>query len=400
MKILIVGSGGREHAIYNKFFNENNEVYLIGETGGVDAKYLFNTINVNEVDKIVTIAKDFDLVVVGPEIPLALGLIDKLQEANIRCFGPNKYCAQIETSKVFAKDVMQKLNVATAKYITVNTYEEGIKALKSFSFPVVFKYSGLAAGKGVLIINDILEATKALDEILNKKCFGSDALVIEEFLVGEEFSCFYIVNNGIVKCLGVAQDYKRAYDNDQGLNTGGMGAHTTNKFNKYLGEIESNIIKPVINELNYSGFLYAGLIFTSTGIKVIEFNCRLGDPETQVILPKINSSLSTAITDILNNKKPVITFNDQHYLGVVVAANGYPSAYINNIKLNEINNMLHMSTKQKQDLMSTGGRVFMLLGSAKTIKEAREKVYKKLNNYNNESLFYRNDIGLNKGEEC
>lgn len=396
MKILVVGSGGREHALYNKFVSEGHIVYLIGDSAGVSDEFLFKDVLLDDINKIVSIAHDFDLVVVGPELPLACGLIDELEKEGILCFGPNKYCAQIETSKKFAKEVMANCGVATARYVSVDKYQDGVKALEEFSYPVVFKYSGLAAGKGVLIINNRDEAIEQLFLILVQNCFGEDSLIIEEFLEGEEFSCFYNVSNGQVQLLGVAQDYKRAYDGDLGLNTGGMGAHTTDKFNEYLSEIETSIIKPVIEEINYSGFLYAGLINTAKGIYVIEFNCRLGDPETQVILPKIKSSLATSICSILNGEITPIKQNKTQYLGVVVAANGYPQKYVKDIDVKDVNDMIHMATRKSYRTKSTGGRVFMVVDSGSSVRVARKKVYNTLASYENENLFWRSDIGLKK----
>jgi phosphoribosylamine---glycine ligase len=292
---------------------------------------------------------------------------------------------------------MQELDVPTARFEVAKTKEAAQKVCEKYGFPIVFKYSGLAAGKGVIIIKNEAEKKYYLEEFLEHKSFGDDELIIEEFLEGVEFSTFYMVHNNQIVDIGVAQDYKCAKNDEKGLNTGGMGAHTTDEFNQELHEIKQTIIKPIIEKLNYSGFLYAGLIKTKDGIKVIEFNCRLGDPEAQVILQKLASPLIESIIKIKNDETVQIKFNQNQYLGVVIASCGYPQEYRKNLKLKLPKHSYHMGTKLvNKEIFSTGGRIFIVCGKGKTIKEAASAAYKQIKPQ--KYTFYRSDIGY-KGEK-
>ncbi len=409
MNILIVGSGGREHSLFTtvKLDPRVKNVYMLGNNGAIDDKYLITDIKADDFLAIESLIckLDIKLTIIGPEQYLEAGLVDYLQASGHEVFGPNKYCTQLESSKHFAKQMMEKANIPTARYEYVTSCEQGLAVCEQFSYPVVLKYDGLAAGKGVSICENISQAKNYFHEVFENSKFGNDGVVVEECLVGEEYSVFALVNDQTYTLLPVAQDYKRAYDNDLGPNTGGMGANTTSKYDSDLDFVKTNIIEPLLatfKERNekYKGFLYVGLMATKQGPKVIEFNVRMGDPETQIVMQKLDTSLVKAIEKISVNEEIELEFKQDQYVGVVLCAKGYPNSYSKYVKL-EVNEKLHpvyhMGTiKQNGELVSTGGRVMMITSCAKTVESARTSVYQKLSHFDNEKLFYRNDIGLNR----
>ena len=312
-KVLVVGGGGREHAIVHALSKSKkvNEIYAAPGNAGIAKLAMCVNIKDTEVDKIVEFAKAeaIDLVVVGPEASLSLGIIDRLEAENIKAFGPRKNAALIESSKNFAKDLMNKYNIPTARYETFENYDEAIEFVKISPFPTVIKYDGLAAGKGVVIAENFEEAEKALKDMLLDDKFGKGKVVIEEYLEGMEFSFMCFVDNDKVYPLEMAQDHKRAFDNDMGPNTGGMGAYsplpfiTEDDYNYALNEIMIPTAKALVNEDSpFKGVLYGGLMKTKKGIKVIEFNCRFGDPETEVVLPRLTSDIYDAFMAIVDGK--------------------------------------------------------------------------------------------------
>lgn len=409
MNILIIGSGGREHSLFETVSKDKtvSDVYMLGTNGAIDKKYLIEGIASDDFPAIRSkiVGLDIELTIIGPEMYLDAGLVDYLRAHNHRVFGPDKYCAKLESSKNFAKEIMAEANIPTAKYKYVTDKEEGLTVCREFGYPIVLKYDGLAAGKGVSVCQTEEEANIYFDDVFGNSKFGDDGVVIEECLVGEEYSVFAIVNNQSYGLLPIAQDFKRAYDGDLGPNTGGMGANTTSKYNNDLPFIKSNIIEPLLERFKergykYKGFLYVGLMATVDGPKVIEFNVRMGDPETQIVMQKLNSSLVSAINDVCAEVTPTIEFDDKEYVGVVLASKGYPNSYEKNVtlELNEkMNPIYHMGTKLENDsLVSTGGRVMMVTSSGDSVEAARTSVYQKLDDFDNEKLFSRNDIGENR----
>ncbi len=408
MNILIIGSGGREHSMFTTFKLDPriDNLYMIGQNGAIDSQNLIDIDGMDFHAVYETICeKKIDLTVVGPEVYLEAGIVDYLRAHKCEVVGPDKFCAQLESSKNFAKEMMERSNIPTAKYEYIHTVEEGLSACQKFGYPIVLKYDGLAAGKGVAICQTEEEARDYLISTLETKVFGEDGIVVEECLVGEEYSVFAICNGTNYALLPVAQDYKRAYDNDLGPNTGGMGANTTSKFDHRLDLIENDIIKPLLAEFEttgykYTGFLYVGLMETVDGPKVIEFNVRMGDPETQIVMQKLDEQLLSVIQRVNSGETFRCNLKADEYVGVVLASKGYPMGHLKDVILDVNESMhpiFHMGTKIKDNqLLSTGGRVMMITSSGSTIKEARERVYEKIDKVGNNSLFFRTDIGLGR----
>lgn len=408
MNILVVGNGGREHAIIDKLSQSLilDKLYALPGNYGISLQAQNVDIDLLDNDAIVKFAlnNQIDLVIIGPESALSNGLSDELNKANIRVFGPSKAAAMIEASKEFAKEIMKKYDIPTADYQGFNDYNKAIAYLnKKNEYPIVIKYDGLAAGKGVYIVQDFIEASKVLDSLLNSKDLGDDSLIIEDFLEGDEFTVLSFVKNDKVYPLQCARDFKRVYDNDEGLNTGGMGAICPyhNVSDKDLRQAHDILNKAAVGLLNedraFLGILYGGFIKTKHGVKVIEFNARFGDPETEVVLNNINEDLLKLIVDFLDDKIINITFKDQVSVGVVLAAPNYPQAYKKDIKLKKYLELpfkiYHMQTKLlNNDVVSDGGRVLFVLNEAKNSNEAFNQIYDKLDEINDGTLHYRHDL--------
>ena len=408
MKLLVVGGGGREHAIVYALSKSKKvtEIYAAPGNAGIAKLAVCVNIKDTDIENIVNFAKDeqIDLVVVGPEASLALGIIDELQKAGIKAFGPSKGAAQIESSKNFAKDLMSKYNIPTARYEVFEDYNDAISYVEVAPFPTVIKYDGLAAGKGVVIANNFEEAKAALKDMLLDDKFGHGKVVIEEYLEGPEFSFMCFVDGTNVYPLQLARDHKRAYDNDMGPNTGGMGAYTPlpfiteDDYNQALNEIMIPTAKALVNEeIPFKGVLYGGLMKTKKGIKVIEFNCRFGDPETEVVLPKLTSDIYDAFMAIVDGKEPVLTWDDKYYIGVVLASKGYPGDYKKGfiIENADDDHIFHMGTKvdEKGNLVTNGGRVLFAVANGNTLEEANKKANQLVDGIKCENLFHRTDIG-------
>lgn len=414
MKVLVIGRGGREHAICTKI-KESKLVDTLfvapGNVGMTDVAERI-TIEETEIDKLVQFATDnkVDLTVVGPEVPLLLGVVDKLEAAGLKVFGPKQKAAEIEGSKSFAKDLMKKYEIPTGQYETFSDFEQAKAYVLKVGAPIVIKADGLAAGKGVTVAMTVDEALTSLEEMLVGAKFGdaSATVVIEEFLAGEEFSLMSFVNGETVIPLEIAQDHKRAYDGDQGPNTGGMGAYSPVPHidEAIVQTAIETVVKPTVQAMinegrSFTGILYAGLIATEHGPKVIEFNARLGDPETQVVLPRMKSDLVEILLAILAGETPVIEWYEEDMLGVVVAAKGYPASYGKGAVIKGLENMddvsvFHAGTSLDEDGNFTvdGGRVLLVAGKSKTIKDAQDKVYKELEKMESDGVFYRKDIGF------
>lgn len=407
-KVLVIGSGGREHAIVHALSKSKkvNEIYAAPGNAGIAKLAMCVNIKDTDVDSLVEFAKaeEIDLVVVGPEAALAVGVVDKMQASGIKAFGPTKAACQIESSKKFAKDLMKKYNIPTAGYETFDDYDSALAYVKENGFPTVLKYDGLAAGKGVVIANNLEEAQEALKDMLLDDKFGHGKVVIEEYLEGPEFSFMCFCDNENIYPLEMAQDHKRAYDNDMGPNTGGMGAYsplpfiTNDDYEYALNEIMIPTAKAMVMENTpFKGVLYGGLMKTKDGIKVIEFNSRFGDPETEVVLPRLTSDIYDAFNAIVDGAKPVLTWEDCYTIGIVLASKGYPGSYQKGfvIKNADSDDIYHMGTKidDNGNLVTNGGRVLFAVAKGKTLEEANRKANMLVNEIECENLFHRTDIG-------
>ena len=420
MKVLIIGSGGREHALAWKCAQDDivKHVFVCPGNAGtyLEDKVSNVELNLNEFSSIekFCLEEKVELVIIGPEQPLVDGLTDFLQSKNIKTFGPSKNAAQLEGSKTFSKDFFVKYNIPTAKYKSFDNFESSLEYLNEISFPTVVKADGLAAGKGVIICQNSEEAIKALDSIFNDKAFGTagNRVVIEEFLEGEEASFIAVVSKDKIIPLATSQDHKAVGDGDVGLNTGGMGAYspapivTEEIHKKILNEVMYPTMNGLINEGSpYLGFLYAGLMIKDNEIKVLEFNCRFGDPETQPILLRLNSSLVELCLSAINDELDTysIEWNDKHSCGVVIASEGYPESYESNKEVSfapyeeENAKLFHAGTSFNNDkVLTSGGRVFCATALGNNLKEAQQNAYNLVGKVNFEGAFFRKDIG-NKG---
>ena len=415
MKLLVVGSGGREHAIAKKLLESQGveQVFVAPGNDGMtlDGLDLVN-IGISEHSKLIEFAKENDVAwsFIGPDDALAAGIVDGFNQAGLKAFGPSRLAAELEWSKDFAKEIMVKYGVPTAAYGTFSDFEEAKAYIEKQGAPIVVKADGLALGKGVVVAETVEQAVEAAHDMLLDNKFGDSGarVVIEEFLDGEEFSLFAFVNGDRFYIMPTAQDHKRAYDGDKGPNTGGMGAYAPVPHlpQSVVDQSVETIIKPVLKGMiaegrPYLGVLYAGLILTADGPKVIEFNSRFGDPETQIILPRLTSDFAQNITDILDKKEPAITWLDEGVtLGVVVASEGYPLDYEKGLPLPEKTDggiiTYYAGAKFEENsraLLSNGGRVYMLVTTADTVSAAQEKIYDQLKKQDTTGLFYRTDIG-------
>lgn len=413
MKILVIGRGGREHAIAWKIAKSslNPQIFVAPGNAGMctitEAPIHRVPIDENDTEALLQFVQkeDVDLTIVGPEAALMNGIANEFLKAGRKIFAPTKEAAQIEGSKQFAKDLMKKYNIPTAAYQTFDDYEEASLYLKKVGAPIVIKYDGLAAGKGVVVAMTYEEADAALKDMLQDNRFGKGKVVMEEFLQGPEFSLLAMVNGEQVVPLVIAQDHKRAYDQDKGPNTGGMGAYSPVPVipKEQIEWAVEHIMKPtaaamVKENCSFCGILYGGMMLTKDGPKVIEFNARFGDPETEVVLPKLESDFVQMMLDILEHKEVNPTFYEKAFLGVVMAAKGYPGEYPKNLEIKNLDKVsqlvFHMGTKFEEGRwLSNGGRVLFVVGEGDTLKEAQAEAYKGVETIDCEELFYRSDIG-------
>lgn len=413
MKILIIGRGGREHAIAWKVAQSalNPQLFVAPGNEGMctikDAPVTLVPIDETNTEQLLAFAQEnaIDLTIVGPEAALMNGIANRFHEAGLKIFAPTCEAAQIEGSKQFAKDLMDKYNIPTAAYRTFEEYEEAKAYLDEVGAPIVIKYDGLAAGKGVVVALTAEEADEALKDMLLDNHFGKGKVVMEEYLQGPEFSLLTMVNGETVVPLVIAQDHKRAYDGDKGPNTGGMGAYSPVPVipQEQIDWAVEHIMKPtaaamVKENCSFCGILYGGLMLTQQGPKVIEFNARFGDPETEVVLPKLKSDLVQLMLDVLDGKCPQPEFHDDVFLGVVMAAKGYPGSYPKGVAIENIDKVeqlvFHMGTSKKEGKwVSNGGRVLFVVGQGKTFQEAKNDAYRGVETVESDGLFYRKDIG-------
>ncbi|MDE5715121.1 MAG: phosphoribosylamine--glycine ligase [Anaeroplasmataceae bacterium] len=407
-KVLVIGSGGREHAIIDAICKSRWVSQVFAAPGNAGMVKLATCVDIREteIDKLVDFAmqNEIDLTIVGPEVSLALGIVNAFLNNNLCIFGPTKEAAIIESSKEYAKNLMMKYNIPTATYKVFTVFEEAFSYIKQNKFPIVLKYDGLAAGKGVIIAYTLKEAEQALRSMLLEEHFGKGSVIVEEFLEGEEFSFMCLCNHEQVYPLEMAQDHKRAYDNDQGPNTGGMGAYSPVPFlsssdKEYaLNSIMIPTAKALVQEKRpFCGILYGGLIKTKTGIKVIEFNCRFGDPETEVVLPRLRSDLYEVIMSVLHQKKPVLEWEDFSTIGIVLASKGYPEQYKKGYVIHgaDQNHIYHMGTTldEQGQYLTAGGRVLFVVEKGSTLEEANHKALQMIESIHCENLFHRTDIG-------
>ncbi|PIE94545.1 phosphoribosylamine--glycine ligase [Bacillus fungorum] len=412
MNVLVIGRGGREHALAWKFAQSAKvkKVYVAPGNEGMRDVATPVDIDENDFDALVLFAKEnnVELTFVGPEIPLMNGIVDRFKEEGLRVFGPNKAAAVIEGSKAFTKELMKKYNIPTAAYETFTDYEEAVKYIEKVGAPIVIKADGLAAGKGVTVAMTLDEALQAAKEMLQDVKFGeaSKKVVIEEFLDGQEFSLMAFVNGTTVHPMVIAQDHKRAFDGDKGPNTGGMGAYSPvpQISESAVQEAIETVLHPTAKAMiqenrSFTGILYAGLILTNDGPKVIEFNARFGDPETEVVLPRLENDLVDVCNAILDESELTLQWSDEAVIGVVLASKGYPEAYkkgeiIKGLDALQDVIVFHAGTVMKHgDFVTNGGRVLFVACKANSLQEAKDKVYKEISKIESDGLFYRGDIG-------
>ena len=417
MQVLVIGSGGREHALAWKSAQDQSvsKVFVCpGNAGTALENKLSNiSININDFNAIENfcIEENIDLVIIGPEQPLVNGLADYLQSKQIKTFGPSQAAAQLEGSKTFSKNFFKKYGIPTAAYAAFDNYDVAREYLDTINYPTVVKADGLAAGKGVIICSSKEEAIGALESIFKNQAFGEagSSIVIEDFLYGEEASFIAVVSKDKMVPLATSQDHKAVGEGDIGLNTGGMGAYSPapvvndHIHQKIIDEVMKPTMKGLIAEESpYLGFLYAGIMINNGELKVLEFNCRFGDPETQPILLRLKSSLVelclAAIDDQLEAYE--INWTDKHACGVVIASKGYPESYSSNhqVAIKQLNDvdmkLFHAGTKlENNKILTSGGRVFCATALGNNLKDAQTKAYNLVNSVSFNGAFYRKDIG-------
>ncbi len=413
MKVMVIGGGGREHAIIRKI-KENPQVeklYALPGNAGMEKDATCVNIGAKDIDAIVAFGVDnhIDYAVVAPDDPLVLGCVDALQAKGIPCFGPTADAAIIEGSKVFSKQLMKKYGIPTAAYEVFTDMQAALDYLDTASIPVVIKADGLALGKGVIIASTLDEAKDAVRSMMQDKMFGAsgDQIVIEEFLTGPEVSVLSFTDGKTVVPMVSSMDHKRAGDNDTGLNTGGMGTVAPNPYytKEIADECMEKIFLPTIHAMNaegrtFKGCLYFGLMLTPNGPKVIEYNCRFGDPETQVVLPLLESDLLTVMQAVTNGTlaQTEVTFKDAHACCVIMASAGYPSAYDKGLPLQiptQIEDQVYVAGAAKKDgvLVTNGGRVLGCTAVAQSLSEAISSAYGIVDQVHFDNAYWRHDIG-------
>lgn len=414
MKVLVIGSGGREHTLVWKLSQSPlvTEIFCAPGNPGIANLAKCVDIEVENIEKLVEFSREMkiEFAIVGPEAPLVLGIVDAFRKEGIKIIGPSKHAARLEGSKSFSKDFMMKYGIPTAKYNEVDNYDEAIKVLDNYGYPVVIKADGLASGKGVLICENREEAINGLTDILKAKVFGSagDKVVIEEFLEGIETSILCFVDGKTIVPMVSCQDHKRIFDGDKGPNTGGMGTYSPNfVYTEEIAKIvEEDILKPTLKgiqeeNMDYRGILFIGLMITKEGPKVLEYNCRFGDPETQVVLPRLESDILEIFLSMIDYKlsEMDIKWNDKAAVCVVLASGGYPGDYEKGIPIygleNKIDNAIvfHSGTKMLDgEVVTNGGRVLGVTAWGDDIETARKNAYYNVEKINFVGKTYRTDI--------
>lgn len=414
MKILVVGGGGREHAICWKLSKEASvdKIYCAPGNAGISNVAQCIDIQDSDIENLLNFAKEnkIDLTIVGPEIPLVAGIVDKFEKEGLKIFGPNKKCAQLEGSKSFSKDFMIRHNLPTAKYKEYTDLDEAISEIDSFGYPVVIKADGLAAGKGVVISENREDAITTLKEMMSDKKFGNagDKIVVEEFLTGIETSILAFVDNDTIVPMVSSKDHKKVFEGETGLNTGGMGTFSPSEIytEKLAKEVQEKILDKTLegfkkDNLNYKGILFVGLMITEDGPKILEYNVRFGDPETQSVLFRLDTDLNKIISEILDNnlKNIEINYSKEEAICVMLTSGGYPENYEKGKVISGLENLdsdivvFHSGTKfDNENIVTNGGRVIGITAKGKTVKEAAQKVYENIKKINFEKMHYRKDI--------
>lgn len=418
MKILVVGGGGREHAIVKKLAQskKNPKIYVAPGNAGTEENATNVAISVMDFDSLADFAKKekIDLTVVGMDDPLVGGIVDRFESEGLRVFGPRKNAAILEGSKAFSKDLMKKYGIPTAAYENFNDPQKAIKYLETANYPIVLKADGLALGKGVLICKTFEEAKSGIEELMIDKSFGDagNTIVIEEFLQGREVSVLSFVDGTHYALMTSAQDHKRAKDGDEGLNTGGMGTFSPSPF--YTEEVDryckEHIYQKTVDAMRaegreFKGIIFYGLMLTKSGVKVLEYNARFGDPETQVVLPRMENDIIDVFEVCIDGclDKIDLKFEDNAAVCVVLASDGYPLKYEKGKKITGLENFegktdifaFHAGTKKVNgDVLTNGGRVLGVTATAPTLKEARDKAYEATKLVEFENKYMRNDIGM------
>ena len=418
MKILVVGGGGREHAIVKKLAQskKNPKIYVAPGNAGTEENATNVAISVMDFDALIDFAKKekIDLTVVGMDDPLVGGIVDRFEAEGLRVFGPRKNAAILEGSKAFSKDLMKKYGIPTAAYENFNDPQKAIKYLATANYPIVLKADGLALGKGVLICKTFEEAKSGIEELMIDKSFGDagNTIVIEEFLQGREVSVLSFVDGTHYALMTSAQDHKRAKDGDEGLNTGGMGTFSPSPF--YTDEVDryckEHIYQKTVDAMRaegreFKGIIFYGLMLTKSGVKVLEYNARFGDPETQVVLPRMENDIIDVFEACIDGclDKIDLKFEDNAAVCVVLASDGYPLKYEKGKKITGLENFegktdifaFHAGTKKVNgDVLTNGGRVLGVTATAPTLKEARDKAYEATKLIEFENKYMRNDIGM------
>lgn len=420
MKVLVVGGGGREHVIVWKLKQSPlvSKIYCAPGNAGIKDQAECIDVSAEDVLGIVKTAEELniDLAVIGPEVPLAMGITDELQAKGIKVFGPNKKCAQLEASKAFTKAFLDRHNIPTAGYREFTDKDELLDNLGIYGYPMVLKADGLAAGKGVIIAENEKDARAGVEELMGKRAFGNagDKVVVEEFLEGTEASMLCFVDESAIIPMESAQDYKRIFDDDKGPNTGGMGTYSPSLI--FTPELEEEIKEKILTStfegfkkdgLDFVGVLFIGLMITDQGPKVIEFNNRFGDPEAQSVLPRMKTDLMEIFQAATENKLDSIKieWSDDRAVCVVMASGGYPGSYKKGMEITGLNDVdsgiiiFSAGTKEDEDgkILTSGGRVLGVTALGKTHEEARTKAYENVKKIKFEGAQYRNDIGVVKG---
>ncbi|MDO4763774.1 MAG: phosphoribosylamine--glycine ligase [Flavobacteriaceae bacterium] len=413
MKVLIVGNGGRESAIAWKLKQDDRITQFYFAKGNASTEKLGTTVYENSIEDLVKFAKkeDIDLTILGPEAPLVEGIVDEFQKEGLRIFGAKKVAALLEGSKAYSKKFMQEYGVKTAKAEIFESYNEAIEYVKNHTFPLVIKASGLASGKGVVICNDLEEAETTIHDFMIRKIYGDAGIriVVEEFLQGFEASVIAFSNGEkFFPCISV-KDYKKLGNNDQGPNTGGMGTvapnphFTAEHMEKFIKDIMNPTMKGIQdNMLKFKGFIFFGLMVSNDECYLLEYNMRLGDPETQVIIPLLENNLLDTINDCIDGKEIELKFADQKAVCLVIASGGYPRDFEKGLVIENLDKVKNSevffagATYEGDKIITTGGRVLNLVATGKTYEEARQKVYEDAPVINFDYAYYRQDIGLTK----